>query len=245
MPPWPPPRIIVALDFESSEACLRFAEQLDPRHCRLKVGKGLFTSAGPALLEKLMRLGFTIFLDLKYHDIPNTVAHAVRAAAELGVWMINVHASGGARMLAAAREALAKHAGKSPLLTAVTILTSMDQRDLHSIGIDCSPAEQVMRLAALVQDAGLDGVVCSAIETPLLRAQCGPDFCLVTPGIRPAGAMANDQRRTSSPQAAIAAGSDYLVIGRPITTAADASQALASIVSMLPTSIDVTTNPCH
>lgn len=233
MPLFSPPQVIVAMDFESAEACLKLAEKLDPNQCRLKVGKELFTSAGPVLLEKLMNLGFAIFLDLKYHDIPSTVAKAVQIAAELGVWMINVHASGGIRMLVAAREALAKHPGSRPLLIGVTVLTSMDQRDLQSVGIESPLGSQVMRLAALVQQAGLDGVVCSAVETKPLREQFGQDFCLVTPGIRPSGSPVDDQRRIASPREAINSGSDYLVIGRPITKANNAAETLASIVNSI------------
>jgi orotidine-5'-phosphate decarboxylase len=230
---FPPPQIIVAMDFESAEVCLKFAEKLDPSQCRLKVGNELFTSAGPVLLEKLMNLGFTIFLDLKYHDIPNTVAKAVRVAAELGVWMVNVHLSGGIPMLAAAREALSKHSGSNPLLVGVTVLTSMSQGDLKSVGIESPLGGQVMRLAALAQQTGLDGIVCSALEAKPLREQFGQDFCLVTPGIRFSGYPVDDQSRIASPQEAINSGSNYLVIGRPITKANNATEALASIIKSL------------
>ena len=233
MPLFPPPNIIVAMDFESSETCLTFAERLNPSQCRLKVGKALFTATGPALIEKLMKQGFSVFLDLKYHDIPNTVANAVHMAAELGVWMVNVHASGGMRMLTAAREALDKHPNKVPLLIGVTVLTSMNWEDLQCVGIERTPGEQVMQLATLTRQAGLDGVVCSAIEAKALREQFGREFCLVTPGIRPAGSTADDQHRVASPGEAIKSGSDYLVIGRPITSAKQPEKMLTSIIDSI------------
>ena len=229
------PKIIIALDYPEAAPALALAERLQPELCRLKVGKELFTATGPALLEQLMRRGFEIFLDLKFHDIPNTTAQACKAAAGLGVWMVNVHALGGRKMLEAAREALASST-QPPRLIAVTLLTSMAQEDLADIGIDATPAEMVLRLAKLAQDSGLDGVVCSAQEAALLRKQCGDEFCLVTPGIRPAqvGArravpLQDDQSRVMTPLAALQAGSSYLVIGRPITKAADPLQALLDI----------------
>ena len=222
------PKIIIALDFAAATPALALAERLDPAGCRLKVGKELFTAAGPAVLEKLMRRGFEIFLDLKFHDIPNTTAHACKAAAELGVWMVNVHALGGRKMLHAAADAVA-NTGKPPKLVAVTLLTSMAQEDLADIGIQDSPAQMVLRLATLARDCGLDGVVCSAQEAGLLRTNLGKAFCLVTPGIRPAQASLDDQSRVVTPQAALLAGSSYLVIGRPITQAADPLQALRDI----------------
>ena len=197
------------------------ARRLSPENCRLKVGKELFTRSGPAVIEQLQGLGFDIFLDLKFHDIPNTTAGAVRAAADLGVWMVNVHASGGERMMSAAREALDKVSGHRPLLIGVTVLTSMTDADLRSTGVDRSPMEQVLHLADLSHKSGLEGVVCSAQEARALSERHGPAFCLVTPGIRPSDSAADDQRRTLTPQEAIAAGSHYLVIGRPITLAAD------------------------
>lgn len=224
------PRILVALDFPSAAPALALAHRLDPGQCRLKVGKELFTAAGPDLVLQLQALGFEVFLDLKFHDIPNTVAGAVRAAAELGVWMVNVHASGGRRMLLAARETLEK-LQRRPLLIAVTVLTSLERSDLAEIGLDIDPLLQVERLARLTADCGLDGVVCSAQEAPRLRVACGGDFCLVTPGIRPVVAAAGDQRRVMTPAAALAAGADYLVIGRPITAAADPALALAQIAA--------------
>lgn len=222
------PKIIVALDYPAAAPALALAERLQPELCRLKVGKELFTASGPALLEQLMRRGFEIFLDLKFHDIPNTTAQACKAAAGLGVWMVNVHALGGRKMLEAAHEAVAQSA-RPPKLIAVTMLTSMAQEDLVDIGIAATPAEMVLRLAMLAQDSGLNGVVCSAQEAVLLREQCGNEFCLVTPGIRPLQASLDDQSRVMTPLAALQAGSSYLVIGRPITKAADPLQALLDI----------------
>ncbi len=222
------PKIIVALDYSEGDQALALAKRLDPALCRLKVGKELFTAAGPELVESLVDAGFGVFLDLKFHDIPNTVASAVKAAARLGVWMVNVHASGGGKMMAAAREAL-EGAANRPKLIAVTVLTSMSRGDLAEIGLDVEPRQQVRRLAKLTQDAGLDGVVCSAQEAAMLKGELGRDFLLVTPGIRPADASTDDQSRIMTPAAAIAAGSDYLVIGRPITKAADPLQALRNI----------------
>lgn len=222
--------LIVALDYPDQGAALEMARRLDPALCRVKVGKELFTRAGPAVVEQLQALGFELFLDLKFHDIPNTTARAVRAAAELGVWMVNVHASGGRRMMTAAREALVQTNSQTKLI-AVTVLTSMEREDLAEIGLDLEPLEQVLRLARLTRDCGLDGVVCSAQEAPLLREQIGNGFDLVTPGIRPATAAAGDQRRILTPAQAIAAGSSYLVVGRPITQAADPAAAAAAIVA--------------
>ncbi len=215
------PQILVAMDFDSSKACLDMADRLNPELCRLKVGKELFTVAGPQVVEGLMAKGFDVFLDLKFHDIPNTTAKAVKAAAEMGVWMVNVHASGGERMMAAARNELDKRTGPNPLLIAVTVLTSMEQSDLTQVGISCTPQAQVSSLAALAKTSGMDGVVCSAMEASMLSRELGSDFCLVTPGIRPANTAADDQRRIVTPADAIAAGSHYLVIGRPITQSAD------------------------
>jgi len=224
--------IIVALDFPSQDAALTLAQQLDPALCRVKVGKELFTRCGPAVVEALRERGFEVFLDLKFHDIPNTTAMAVKAAAELGVWMVNVHCSGGLRMMAACRETLDKVSGPAPLLIGVTVLTSMEQADLADIGLDVAPQEQVLRLAGLAARAGLDGLVCSAQEAQPLKAQY-PQLQLVTPGIRPAGSAQDDQRRILTPAQAMAAGSDYLVIGRPIAQAADPAQALAAVVAEL------------
>lgn len=222
------PKIIIALDYPNAVPVLALAGRLEPSLCRLKVGKELFTATGPALLEELMQRGFEVFLDLKFHDIPNTTAQACKAAAGLGVWMVNVHALGGRRMLEAAREAIASSAQR-PKLIAVTLLTSMAQEDLADLGINATPAEMVLRLATMARVSGLDGVVCSAQEAALLRKQFGNEFCLVTPCIRPAHAGLDDQSRVMNPKAAIQAGSSYLVIGRPITQAADPLQALLDI----------------
>jgi orotidine-5'-phosphate decarboxylase len=222
------PKIIIALDYPDAASALALVDKLQPSLCRLKVGKELFTATGPALLEKLMKRGFEVFLDLKFHDIPNTTAHACKAAASLGVWMVNVHALGGRKMLEAAREAIAT-CTRRPKLIAVTLLTSMAQDDLAGIGINATPAEMVLRLATMAHDSGLDGVVCSAQEAGLLRKHFGSGFCLVTPGIRPAQAGLDDQSRVMTPLAALQAGASYLVIGRPITRAADPLRALLDI----------------
>jgi orotidine-5'-phosphate decarboxylase len=222
----------VALDYPDRAAALALVERLQPDLCRLKVGKELFTRAGPQLVEELAARGFEVFLDLKFHDIPNTVASACHAAADLGVWMLNVHALGGERMLLAAREGCAR-AGRAPLLVAVTILTSMDAQDLAAVGLAGSPEENVLRLAALVHRCGLDGVVCSSRETSVLRERIGPDFTLVTPGIRPAGSRQDDQRRVMTPREAISSGASYLVIGRPVTQADDPVSVLRTINSEL------------
>jgi orotidine-5'-phosphate decarboxylase len=222
------PRIIVALDYAASAPALALAWRLDPARCRLKVGKELFTAAGPVLVEKLRAAGFEVFLDLKFHDIPHTVAAACRAAAGLGVWMINVHALGGRAMLTAAAEALAG-LPQAPHLVAVTVLTSLKAADLVEVGISEPPEAVVVRLARLAQECGLAGVVCSPREAALLRAAHGPDFLLVTPGIRPAGAQAGDQARIATPAEALRAGASHLVIGRPITQAPDPMAALENI----------------
>ena len=224
--------IIVALDFPDAPAAMRMAEQLDPALCRVKVGKELFTSSGPAIVEALQHKGFEVFLDLKFHDIPNTTASAVQAAAELGVWMVNVHAGGGRRMMEACRDRLERRSHR-PLLTAVTILTSLEQEDLQEVGIDIEPMVQVQRLARLTQECGLDGVVCSAREAKALRNALGDDFLLVTPGIRPAESSADDQRRIVTPAQAMESGSSYLVVGRPITKAEKPEQALEAILATL------------
>jgi orotidine-5'-phosphate decarboxylase len=220
--------VIVALDYQHQAAVEKLVAQLDPALCRVKVGKELFTHCGPEVVRYLVGLGFDVFLDLKFHDIPNTVAGAVKAAADLGVWMVNVHASGGARMMEAAREALESYPQR-PLLTAVTVLTSMDQQDLQEVGVNRLPEEQVSQLASLAKSSGMDGVVCSAVEASRLRAELGDEFLLVTPGIRPETADHGDQRRVATPLAAMAAGSSLLVIGRPITGDANPAQALATI----------------
>ena len=221
MTPSTPPstRIIVALDFAAEAAALALAERLDPARCRLKVGKELFTRCGPSFVAGLQRRGFEIFLDLKFHDIPNTVAAACAAAADLGVWMVNVHVTGGARMIEAARERLSRMT-RPPLLIGVTVLTSLDESDLAAIGCPGSPRERVLALARLGQASGLDGIVCSPLEAAPVREALGGDFLLVTPGVRPAGAAVGDQKRIMTPCEAIAAGVDHLVIGRPIAQAA-------------------------
>lgn len=228
-------KIIVALDYADAAPALALVDRLDPALCRLKVGKELFTVAGPDLVRALVARGFEVFLDLKFHDIPHTVAAACRAAASLGVWMVNVHASGGRRMLTAAHDALAT-LERRPLLIAVTVLTSMSAEDLGEVGIDVAPADQVLRLARLAQESGLDGVVCSAQEATRLRGELGQAFRLVTPGIRPAGAETGDQRRVMTPGEALRAGATDLVIGRPITAAADPLAALRAIRSEIETS---------
>lgn len=222
------PRVIVALDFPAPAPALDLLERLDATQCRVKIGKELFTRAGPALVEQVVGRGFEVFLDLKYHDIPNTVAAACAAAADLGVWMINVHASGGRRMMSAAAERLAQIDSR-PLLIAVTILTSLAQEDIAEVGLGGSPADNVLRLAALSEQSGLDGVVCSPLEVAALRAERSPGFQLVTPGVRPAGSSADDQRRIMTPGDAIRAGANYLVVGRPITAASDPAASLAAI----------------
>lgn len=226
-------RIIVALDFNSSESALKMVDCLDPKLCRLKIGKELFTACGPDLVRQVQDRGFDIFLDLKFHDIPNTVAKAVNAAGQLGIWMLNVHASGGQAMMEAAREALSEFGERRPKLIAVTVLTSLGAEDLSQIGIDCSPEEQVSRLAILARDSGLDGVVCSAAETHLLRAQLPADFCLVTPGIRRAEDASGDQKRILGPADAVRSGSDYLVVGRPITQAGSPNDVLKEFNSAI------------
>lgn len=222
-------KIIVALDYEKESDALALVDQIDPNLCRLKVGKEMFTTLGMNFVKQLHQRHFDVFLDLKYHDIPNTVARAVRSAADLGVWMVDLHASGGLRMMEEAKRILEPYGKDAPLLIAVTVLTSMEDLDLLQIGINASPMEQVLRLAYLTQRAGLDGVVCSPQEVEILRNACGEEFKLVTPGIRPTGADFGDQRRVMTPTAAIRAGSDYLVIGRPITKADNPVEVLRSI----------------
>lgn len=224
--------IVVALDYPTQKQALAMAKQLNPSQCRVKVGKELFTSAGPQVVESLHNLGFEVFLDLKFHDIPNTCAKACAAAAELGVWMVNVHASGGRRMMEAARNEIEK-AKHKPLLIGVTVLTSMEQSDLAELGLNISPIEQVERLAKLTQSSGLDGVVCSAKEVGLIRDLCGPEFLTVTPGIRPTGSEQGDQRRVLTPAQAKEAGVHYMVVGRPITQAADPALACTKIIQEL------------
>lgn len=234
----PDPKVVVALDFPKTQLAEDFARQLDPALCRLKVGKELFALGGPQLVEKLITQGFDVFLDLKYHDIPNTVAMACRAAAEMGVWMVNVHSLGGRKMMEAAKEAVLS-ASHQPLLIGVTILTSMEANDLAEIGLQGTPKDNVLRLAKLAHSSGLDGVVSSAQEASDLRKEIGQDFCLVTPGIRPANADVNDQKRIMTPADAMSAGSSYLVVGRPITQAKDP----ISVLNAINASIGISATP--
>ncbi|MBU3022817.1 orotidine-5'-phosphate decarboxylase [Aestuariibacter sp. A3R04] len=227
------PKVIVALDYADADVALAFVESLDPTVCRLKVGKEMFTLFGPDLVKQLVSKGFDVFLDLKFHDIPNTVAKACKAAAELGVWMVNVHASGGLEMMKAAKQAILASRNPDTKLIAVTVLTSMDQEQLAGVVPSVTPAEHVERLAALTHAAGLDGVVCSAQEAVLLRKHYGRDFLLVTPGIRPEGSDKGDQKRVMTPQSAVEAGVNYLVMGRPITQAEDPLAVLKHINELL------------
>ena len=226
-------KVIVGLDFPDAASALALVERLDPGECGVKIGKELFTSAGPDVVRACVARGFRVFLDLKFHDIPNTVGQACAAATRLGVWMLNVHASGGPSMLDAAREgvdSVARELGRrAPLLIGVTVLTSLSDDDLAKVGVRDSAEAQTLRLARLVQAHGLDGVVCSPREVPALRAATGAGFLLVTPGIRMDDAQADDQTRIAAPEMAVRAGSDYLVVGRPITRASDARQALRDI----------------
>jgi len=230
----PDPRLIVALDFSDAKAALAFAHRLNPEQCRLKVGLELYTAAGPLFIESLMHLGFGIFLDLKFHDIPNTVERAVRVASSLGVWMINVHALGGRRMLEASRAAL-EGVHQPPKLVAVTLLTSMDTATLAEVGLQGSISQNVLKLAKMVDECGLDGIVCSALEAPALRNTLRSQFCLVTPGIRPLGSIPDDQSRIVTPAEAIALGADYLVIGRPISRAREPDEVIKGILMELGT----------
>jgi orotidine-5'-phosphate decarboxylase len=232
------PRIIVALDFATSGPALELVERLEPERCRLKVGKEMFTRFGPDFVTVLSRRGFDVFLDLKFHDIPNTVAAACAAAADLGVWMVNLHACGGRRMMEAARGRLERYSQR-PLLVAVTILTSLGSADLAEVGYRGSAAENVLRLSRLARESGLDGVVCSPQEAALVRAEAGEGFLLVTPGIRPAIASRDDQHRITTPAEALRAGADFLVIGRPITHADDPLKALGDIQRTLAQSPEV------
>jgi len=223
--------VIVALDFNAAAPCLAMLDRLDSTLCQVKVGMELYTAVGPQILSEIHKRGFEIFLDLKFHDIPNTVAGACRSAVEHGVWLLNVHAAGGVRMLEAARKAVP--ANGATRLIAVTMLTSMTEKDLHETGVESSSDEQVARLTKMTADCGLDGVVCSPLEAQQLRRRHGDDFLLVTPGVRPRGGDAGDQRRVMTPTEAINAGSSYLVIGRPVTQAADPVRALEIICTEL------------
>ena len=231
------PRIIVALDFADPASALALVDRVEPAACALKVGKELFVTAGPEFVRLLIGRGFKVFLDLKFHDIPHTVAQACAAATRLGVWMLNVHAAGGRAMLTAARESVTRAAAERkstrPMLIGVTVLTSLRAEDLGEIGIDAPPEAAALRLARLCAECALDGVVCSAAEAPALRRALGAQFKLVTPGIRPSGSAADDQARIITPEAAVANGADFLVIGRPITQAQDPLAALARINATL------------
>jgi len=231
--PAPNSPLIIALDYPDLASALSLVDGLDPTRCRVKIGKELFTRVGPAAIEALHQRGFEIFLDLKFHDIPNTVAGAVEAAADLGVWMVNVHAAGGRRMMEASAERLTQRGLKTHLI-AVTVLTSMSDEELNETGVAGDALTQVERLARLTQESGLAGVVCSARESARLSELCGEGFLKVTPGIRPATADQGDQRRVMTPEAAMAAGSTHLVIGRAVTQAADPMAALANIERSLP-----------
>ncbi len=222
-------KVIVALDYAEAQSALKLVNQLNPDLCKLKIGKELFTAAGPQLVEQLVAKNFKVFLDLKFHDIPNTVKKACEAAANLGVWMLNVHACGGSTMMQAALEGVNK-SRHQPYLIAVTVLTSMNQADLNEIGIENSVENQVLKLAKLTQQAGLHGVVCSAQEAALLKQHLKNDFLLVTPGIRPATASLDDQSRVLTPAQAIMMGASYLVVGRPITQAENPIKVLEAIV---------------
>ncbi|WP_347252949.1 orotidine-5'-phosphate decarboxylase [Leminorella grimontii] len=225
--------VIVALDFDTQREALELVDKIDPADCRLKIGKEMFSLCGPELVRSLQQREFDVFLDLKFHDIPNTVARSVSAAAELGVWMVDVHACGGARMLEAAKSALLPYGSDAPALIAVTVLTSMEESELKAIGIQGSLQDHAERLARLAKDNGLDGVVCSAHEATHLKSLLGSSFKLVTPGIRPVGSELGDQRRVMTPPQAMAAGVDYMVIGRPITQSADPARALRDILTSL------------
>ncbi|MGD8235040.1 MAG: orotidine-5'-phosphate decarboxylase [Chromatiales bacterium] len=224
--------IIVALDYPELDMATGMLDRLDPDMTRVKVGKEMFTRFGPAMAEACMQRGFEVFLDLKFHDIPNTVAGACRSAADLGVWMMNVHASGGRRMMEAAAEAI-RASGSSAKLIAVTILTSLSQEEIAEIGYAGTPEDNVSRLARLAKESGLDGIVCSPREAARIRGELGPDFELVTPGVRPAGSDTGDQRRVMTPRDALDAGATYLVIGRPITGAPDPQKALEEILASI------------
>lgn len=222
-------KVVVALDFDDRDKALAFVDGISPDSCRLKIGKEMFTYFGPEFVKALVGKGFDVFLDLKFHDIPNTVAKAVIAAAELGVWMVNVHASGGEKMMQAASSALKPYGTKAPLLIAVTVLTSMEESELSLIGVVSSLDSHVLKLATLAKSSGLDGVVCSAREASALKSHLGESFKLITPGIRPVGSDVGDQKRIMTPVQAVEAGSDYLVIGRPITQAENPQAVLENI----------------
>ncbi|KTD36207.1 orotidine 5`-phosphate decarboxylase [Legionella nautarum] len=226
-------KLIVALDFANQRDALNLVEKLNPDQCAIKVGSEMFTLFGADFVRNLVDKGFKIFLDLKFHDIPNTVAHACKACAELGVWMINVHASGGLKMMQAAKKAIEPYGEKRPLLIAVTLLTSMGANDLPAIGCNASLDEQVKRLANLAHEAELDGVVCSAFEVPMIKKAFGPTFLTITPGIRLPGDQANDQTRIMTPAQALELGSDFLVVGRSITSAPEPTTVVQDLLSTI------------
>lgn len=231
------PPIIVALDFDAQSEAEALLEKLDPNLCHIKIGKQMFTQWGPEWVKKIRALGFEVFLDLKYHDIPNTVQGACYSAARLGAWMINVHAQGGVAMLKAAKEGVkraAEETGRKPLLIGVTILTSLSESDLPSLGLQGSIMDNVLRLAGLCQEAGLDGVVCSAQEVAPIKAKFGSQFLCITPGIRLNQQHTQDQSRVLTPREAIQSGSDYLVVGRPITQSDHPEQVLRQIIEEIP-----------
>ncbi|MFP3019590.1 MAG: orotidine-5'-phosphate decarboxylase [Arsenophonus sp.] len=221
--------IIVALDYYNLNKALSFIDKINPKDCRLKVGMQMFTLYGSKFIQTLHKRGFQVFLDLKFHDIPNTVAMAIKAAAEIGVWMVDVHATGGVKMMIAAKEALIEYGKDAPILIAVTVLTSMEQYDLQQIGMKQNPSDRTLQLAKLVKECNLDGVVCSAHEALTLKSVCGNDFLSITPGIRPTGSEENDQKRIMKPEQAINSAIDYMVIGRPITSSVDPVLTLAKI----------------
>ncbi|PWY55988.1 orotidine-5'-phosphate decarboxylase [Legionella qingyii] len=224
------PKLIVALDFDNEHDALRLIEKLDPQSCALKVGSELFTLLGTSFVKQLVKRQFKVFLDLKFHDIPNTVAKACKAGAELGVWMMNVHASGGMNMMQAARKAIDSYGASRPILIAVTVLTSFNQIELTSVGINTPVIDHVKKLAILTKESGLDGVVCSAQEVKAIKRACGEQFITVTPGIRLPNNVSDDQSRVMTPKQAIEEGSDYLVVGRPITQAANPELVVAEIL---------------
>ncbi len=226
-------RLIIAMDFAEKNQAIALSEQLDPGRCRLKIGKEMYTRFGPTLVKQLQFSGFDIFLDLKFHDIPNTVAKACAVAADLGVWMVNLHTSGGRKMMEAAATTLQTYGNSAPLLTGVTVLTSMSLEEMHETGVDGSIEQRVLNLAKLAKECGLDGVVCSALEAERLRKEIGNNFKLVTPGIRPAGSDKADQHRIMTPIDALNAGSDYLVIGRPVTQASDPLKVMCDIADSI------------
>jgi orotidine-5'-phosphate decarboxylase len=226
-------RLIIALDFDSQPVAMELVDQLDPNQCALKVGSEMFTRFGPHFVWQLVDRKFKVFLDLKFHDIPNTVAQSCKAAADMGVWMVNVRAAGGFGMMQTARQALAAYGDSRPLLIAVTVLTSMSQTEFAAMGVTGELTERVKQLARMAQEAGLDGVVSSALEVEAIKSVCGPDFLTITPGIRLATDNQNDQSRVCTPQQALTAGSDFLVIGRPITTARDPASVVRDLLSLM------------